>query len=117
MPKPVIITENVQLIATDKKNWEGAQIFELVLRGAAGDQIVGEVYRTTHTTPIMAKGANYSIGTRKRSGWEWRIKTVFGREAGIVTRMNSRTTSYTLFTSKAKAAADLAQLIAARTSS
>lgn len=111
MPKPVIITENVQLVATDKKNWEDAQIFELVREG----EIVGEVYRTTHTEQILAKGANYSVGTRVRRGWEWRIKHGFAREVGLVNRFNSRTTSYTLFTSKAKAATDLAQLIAART--
>lgn len=116
MPKPTTITANIQLVATDKTNWEGAQIFELVLAGEDGDRIVGKVYRTTHTTPIMARGANYSVGSRKRSGWEWRINVHFGREANIVTRMNSRTTSYTLFTSKIKAATDLAELITARTS-
>lgn len=112
MPRPTIIAENVQLVATDKKNWENAQIFELVRDG----EVVGEVYRTTHTTQIMARGANYSVGSRKRTGWEWRINLRFGREAGIVTRMNSRTTSYTLFSSKVKAATDLAELITKRTS-
>lgn len=116
MPRPIAITTNIQLVATDKKNWEGAQVFELVLTGAEGGRVIGEVYRTTHTTPIMARGANYSVGSRKRSGWEWRLNVHFGREAGIVTRMNSRTTSYTLFTSRVKAATDLAELITARTS-
>lgn len=116
MPRPTAITANIQLVATDKKNWEGAQIFELVLTGTDGDRTIGEVYRTTQITQIMAKGANYSVGSRKRSGWEWRLNVHFGREAGIVTRINSRTTSYTLFTSKAKAATDLAELITRRTS-
>lgn len=110
MPRPTIITANVQLVATEKTNWEGAQIFELVRDG----EVVGEVYRTTQTVQIMARGANYSVGSRKRTGWEWRINLRFGREAGIVTRMNSRTTSYTLFSSKAKAATDLLDLITKR---
>lgn len=111
MPKPTPIAENVTLVATDKKNWDGQPLFELKI----GDRVVGEIYRATSTTHIMAKSGNYSVGTRVKKGWEWRIKRDIATETGIVNSTFRRTTSYVLFTSKVKAATDLAELIAART--
>ena len=112
MSRPITITENAQLIITENTNWEGERMFDLMMNG----EKVGTIYRATHTTPIMAKNANYSIGSRKRTGWEWRIDRNVGVKAGILTSMFRRSTSYTLFTSKVKAAADLVELITKRTS-
>lgn len=114
MPKPIKLTETIDLVATDEKNWDGQPLLNLVLHGEHGDRVIGSVYRATHSTPIMAKGSNYSIGTRKRSGWEWRVKSPFAREIGMLNGTFRRTTSYLLFTSKQKAATDLAELITAR---
>lgn len=111
MPKSTQITENAFIVPTTRKNWDGQQIFEIAIDG----KVVGEIYRSTHTTQIMAKGANYSVGTRTRKGWEWRIKSSVAREVGIIGKHSNRTTSYVLFTSKMKAATDLVELIAART--
>lgn len=111
MPKSTQITENAWIVPTARKNWNGEAVFEIAIDG----KVVGEIYRATQTTQIMAKNGNYSVGSRTRKGWEWRINTTFGRETGIVSRFNSRTTSYTLFTSKMKAGADLVELILART--
>lgn len=111
MPKSTQITENAFIVPTARKNWDGQQIFEIALDGV----VVGEIYRATHTTQIMAKGGNYSVGTRTRKGWEWCIRRNVGIETGVINHTFRRTTSYVLFTSKMKAAADLVSLIAART--
>lgn len=111
MPKSTQITENAWIVPTTRKNWDGQALFEITIDG----KVVGEIYRATHTTQIMAKGANYSVGTRTKRGWEWRINHGVARELGIIGKFSSRTTSYVLFTSKMKAAADLVSLIAART--
>lgn len=111
MPKSTQITENAWIVPTTRKNWDGQALFEITIDG----QVVGEIYRATHTTQIMAKGANYAVGTRTRKGWEWRIKRNVGIETGVINHTFRRTTSYVLFTSKMKAAADLVSLIAART--
>lgn len=116
MSKPVKLTENIDLVATDEKNWDGQPLSHLVLRGEHGDRVIGSVYRTTQTTHVMAKGGNYSVATKMKNGWEWRINHTFARETGITNQTFRRTTSYLLFTSRVKAATDLAELITARTS-
>lgn len=111
MPKSTQIAQNAWIVPTARKNWNGEAVFEIAIDG----KVVGEIYRATHTTQIMAKGGNYSIGTRTRKGWEWRINHGVARELGIIGKFSSRTTSHVLFTSKMKAATDLVELITART--
>lgn len=111
MPKSIKIAENAWIVPTDRKNWNGEAVFEIAIDG----QVVGEIYRATHTTQIMAKSGNYAVGTRTHKGWEWRIKRDVGIETGVINHMFRRTTSYVLFTSKMKAATDLVELITART--
>jgi hypothetical protein len=110
MPKSTQIAENAFNVPTARKNWDGQPVFEIAIDG----KVVGEIYRSTHTTPIMAKGANYSVGSRVRKGWEWRVKRSVGVETGMINHTFRRTTSYLLFSSKVKAGTDLVELIQAR---
>lgn len=111
MPKSTQIAPNAWIVPTDRKNWNDEAVFEIAIDG----KVIGEVYRATHTTQIMAKGGNYSVGTRTKRGWEWRINHGVARELGIIGKFSSRTTSYVLSSSKMKAATDLVELITART--
>lgn len=111
MPKSTQITKNAWIVPTVRKNWNDEAVFEITIDG----KVVGEIYRATHTIQIMAKSGNYSVGSRTRKGWEWRIKRTVARELGIIGKFNSRTTSYVLFSSKMKAATDLVELILTRT--
>jgi hypothetical protein len=101
---------NVQVVATSRTNWNNEPMFDVVLDG----EVIGTIYRAEHTTQIMAKSGNYSIGTRVKRGWEWRINRSVGNRIGHFTQFNRRSTSYVLFSSKVKAALDLVQGVEAR---
>lgn len=72
------LVTGVELVKTDRVTFDRETIFEVKIQG----QVVGTVHRHTETIQILAKNANYAIGTRTRRGWTWEMTNSVARELG-----------------------------------